>query len=310
MGEACRAALAASVPIRSRVGIRRAAARSVDRRCPRPRTLASRIARREQRRVRRPRPRAAGRRRAVRDGRAGQRAARPRPGRDRQEHAAARDPPPRREAGWDAVRGRRARPGAGAGRRRAGAGRRVERGAPAGPDRHLRADERARRLPALDAPALAARRAVVVVRRPRRARARLVRGRLGDGRARAARWPPLSEHEARALLARLGPGDDRRAAAIARWAGGLPLALRLGAAAARDDPTWAPGADAAALRAHLRRVPEAALDGPVRRRLRARVRRARRHPRAARRRAARRRRGRGAALAGRLRVRGRPRRAA
>ena len=32
-----------------------------------------------------------------------------------------------------------------------------------------------------------------------------------------------------------------RAAAIARWAGGLPLALRLGATAARADPAWAPG---------------------------------------------------------------------
>jgi hypothetical protein len=71
----------------------------------------------------------------------------------------------------------------------------------------------------------------------------------------------LSEHEARALLVRQGLRGDPRAAAIARWAGGLPLALRLGAAAARDDPSWTPGADAAPLRAHLRRVSEAALAG-------------------------------------------------
>jgi hypothetical protein len=69
----------------------------------------------------------------------------------------------------------------------------------------------------------------------------------------------LSEHEARALLVRHGLRGDPRAAAIARWAGGLPLALRLGAAAAREDPSWTPGADAAPLRAHLRRVSEAAL---------------------------------------------------
>src|SRR6185436_14040259 len=72
----------------------------------------------------------------------------------------------------------------------------------------------------------------------------------------------LSEFEARALLVRQGLRDDPRAAAIARWAGGLPLALRLGAAAAREDPTWTPGTDAAPLRAHLQRVSAAALAGP------------------------------------------------
>ena len=71
----------------------------------------------------------------------------------------------------------------------------------------------------------------------------------------------LSEFEARALLVRQGLRDDPRAAAITRWAGGLPLALRLGAAAAREDPTWAPGSDAAPLRAHLQRVSEVALAG-------------------------------------------------
>jgi hypothetical protein len=73
---------------------------------------------------------------------------------------------------------------------------------------------------------------------------------------------PLSEHESRALLVAHGLSGDRRAGAIARWAGGLPLALRLGAAAAREDAGWAPGADAASLRAHLRRVADRALDGP------------------------------------------------
>ncbi len=71
----------------------------------------------------------------------------------------------------------------------------------------------------------------------------------------------LSEFEARALLVRQGLRDDPRAAAITRWAGGLPLALRLGAAAAREDPTWMPGSDAAPLRAHLQRVSEVALAG-------------------------------------------------
>jgi hypothetical protein len=72
---------------------------------------------------------------------------------------------------------------------------------------------------------------------------------------------PFSEHEARSLLSRQGLGNDRRAAAIARWAGGLPLALRLGAAAAREHPAWSPGTDAAPLRAHARHVADAALAG-------------------------------------------------
>ncbi len=71
----------------------------------------------------------------------------------------------------------------------------------------------------------------------------------------------LSQIESRALLARQGLSGDRRAAAIARWAGGLPLALRLGAAAARADPCWTPGAaPPEALLSHLRRVGE--FDGP------------------------------------------------
>jgi hypothetical protein len=69
---------------------------------------------------------------------------------------------------------------------------------------------------------------------------------------------PLSPYESRALLARQGLTGDRRAAAIARWAGGLPLALRLAAAAARESPAWTPDAEPPeALLAHLRRVPEA-----------------------------------------------------
>ena len=51
----------------------------------------------------------------------------------------------------------------------------------------------------------------------------------------------FTEHEARALLERHGLEDDPRASAIARWAGGLPLALRLGAAAARRIRRGRPG---------------------------------------------------------------------
>ena len=72
---------------------------------------------------------------------------------------------------------------------------------------------------------------------------------------------PLAPRAAHELLDRHGLGEDSRAAAIARWAGGMPLALRLGATAAREDPAWAPGADAGPLRAHLRRAADAALDG-------------------------------------------------
>jgi hypothetical protein len=69
---------------------------------------------------------------------------------------------------------------------------------------------------------------------------------------------PLSPLESRALLSRQGLGGDRRAAGIARWAGGLPLALRLAAAAARESPVWTPdAAPPEALLAHLRRIPDA-----------------------------------------------------
>ena len=61
-----------------------------------------------------------------------------------------------RQRRLDAVRDRRARPLAGAGRDRARAGRRLGGRAPAGPARHLRAHERARRPPARDAAAVAA----------------------------------------------------------------------------------------------------------------------------------------------------------
>jgi hypothetical protein len=61
---------------------------------------------------------------------------------------------------------------------------------------------------------------------------------------------PFADHEAHALLAHLGVGDDPRADAIVRWARGLPLALRLAAGAARSDPAWLPGRPAPALR-HL-----------------------------------------------------------
>ena len=73
---------------------------------------------------------------------------------------------------------------------------------------------------------------------------------------------PLSELEARSLLARQGLGGDRRAAAIARWAGGLPLTLRLAALTAIENPGWLPGdVPPEALLAHLRRMPE--LDSDV-----------------------------------------------
>ena len=62
---------------------------------------------------------------------------------------------------------------------------------------------------------------------------------------------PLSERESLALLARQGC-EGARAEALARWSGGLPLALRLGAAAARTDVDWRPGEPAAP----LRRLPE------------------------------------------------------
>ena len=60
----------------------------------------------------------------------------------------------------------------------------------------------------------------------------------------------LSERESLDLLTR--HGCDERAEAIARWSGGLPLALRLAAAAARADTGWRPGEPAAP----LRRLPE------------------------------------------------------
>ena len=88
---------------------------------------------------------------------------------------------------------------------------------------------------------------------------------------------PLSAQESRVLLERLGLDGDRRQSVIVNWAGGLPLSLRLGATAARADEDWTPGLDSAALHAHLRRIAEAALEGPYARRVRARVRRAHGH---------------------------------
>ncbi|MDA0162118.1 ATP-binding protein [Solirubrobacter ginsenosidimutans] len=61
---------------------------------------------------------------------------------------------------------------------------------------------------------------------------------------------PLSDHEAHAFLRHQDLAGDPRAGAIVGWAGGLPLALRLAAGAARTDPAWRPGAPAPALR-HL-----------------------------------------------------------
>ena len=189
-----------------------------------------------------------------------QRHARPRARRDRQERPAARDPPPRRRR-LGPVRARRARPAAGAGRCRAGAGRRVERGAAAGPDRQLRAHERARRLPALDAAAVAARRApwssIAGRDAPEPA------GSRAAGRPSRAnwRWPRSASTRRARCSSTTAWSDDPRAAAIARWASGLPLALRLGAAARARRSGLDARADAAPLRAHLRRVSDVALDG-------------------------------------------------
>jgi hypothetical protein len=61
---------------------------------------------------------------------------------------------------------------------------------------------------------------------------------------------PLAEHEALAFLRGQGLAGDPRAEAIVRWAGGLPLALRLAAGVARADHAWRPGRPAPALR-HL-----------------------------------------------------------
>ena len=61
---------------------------------------------------------------------------------------------------------------------------------------------------------------------------------------------PLTEHEARAYLRTQELAGDPRGDAIVGWAGGLPLALRLAAGAARSDPAWRPGEPAPALR-HL-----------------------------------------------------------
>jgi len=51
---------------------------------------------------------------------------------------------------------------------------------------------------------------------------------------------PLSIQEALALLERRGVAADGRAMEIVRWAGGVPLALRLAADTARADPVWSP----------------------------------------------------------------------
>ena len=115
---------------------------------------------------------------------------------------------------------------------------------------------RATLLPSLPA------RAVVVVAEPRGARARLVRGRLGDRRARAPARPAVRRASRARCSTRQGLDDDRRASGD-RALGGRPAA---GAAAGRGRRARrhrvGAGRDAAALRAHLRRVAEAALDGP------------------------------------------------
>jgi hypothetical protein len=54
---------------------------------------------------------------------------------------------------------------------------------------------------------------------------------------------PLSEAESLELLGRRGLEGDPRCAAIARAAGGVPLALRVAADAARADPCWRPAGE-------------------------------------------------------------------
>ena len=51
---------------------------------------------------------------------------------------------------------------------------------------------------------------------------------------------PLDPGEARALLTARGVDDPERAAELAEWAGGSPLALTLAAQAAVADPEWSP----------------------------------------------------------------------
>ena len=287
-GEASRRRGPPSVPLGSRIGITRVSRPSCSRVMPaHPSTLASRITRRENAAFVGRDARAAGRRDPVRRRRDRQRPARPRARRDRQERPAARDPPPRRAGRLDAVRGRRPRPDARPGRGRARAGGRVERGASAGPDRHLRADERARRLPALDAPAVPPRARSRGRRRPRRARSPAGSRTAGRPSRSSSRSRPLSA--ARSGRAARAPRARRRRPrrgdrALGRRPAAGPAARR-GRRAGRSDVGagrrggGAAGPPTARGRGHARR--------PVRGRLRARVRRARRHARATRRRPAR-----------------------
>jgi hypothetical protein len=74
---------------------------------------------------------------------------------------------------------------------------------------------------------------------------------------------PLSDSESRALLAAQGVGDPRRAAELARWAEGSPLALTLAADAANLDPGWSPerqGESPELVRALIRRLAASELD--------------------------------------------------
>ena len=64
------------------------------------------------------------------------------------------------------------------------------------------------------------------------------------------------------LLERLGLDGDRRQSVIVNWAAGLPLSLRLGADRGPRRRGVDAGADTGALHAHLRRIAEAALEGP------------------------------------------------
>ena len=228
-----------------------------------PRTLASRIARRENAGLRRPHPRTARRRDAVRARRARERAARPRAAAgSARACCCARSAGAGASAGWTpfAVDARDLAPGAR--RDRGRPRRRLGRRAPARPARHLRAHERARRLPARArcCPRCPARAVIVVASRDAPEPGWFEGG-----------WETVAlELAARAALrARVatccsrGTGSAATARGRRSRAGRAGCRWRCGSARPRRGPTPAglPGEPAAP----LRRIPSRA--GAVRRRL-------------------------------------------
>ena len=96
---------------------------------------------------------------------------------------------------------------------------------------HLRRERAAR-------PARRAR--IVVIAGPRDARPRLARGRLGEPDRRARAGAAERGRVARAARRRSGVDDAARAAELAEWARGSPLALTLAARPPAADPDWSP----------------------------------------------------------------------